>query len=232
MDTTRTEMLLGKEATEKLNRAAVAVFGLGGVGGYALEALVRAGIGRFVLVDSDTFAPSNLNRQILATEASIGRLKTEVAEERIHSINPNAEVQTHAIFFLPENADGFDFSKYDYVIDAIDTVSAKMELVRRCQRAGTPIISSMGTGNKLDPTRFEVSDIYKTSVCPLAKAMRTLCRKEGLAPFKVVYSKEEAITPMQAENGETKKPAVGSCSFVPSVAGLILAGEVIKDIIK
>ena len=232
----RTEMLLGKEAVEKLNKSRVAVFGIGGVGGYALEALVRAGVGEIDIIDSDDVAVSNINRQILATTETVGQKKVEVAEKRAKEINPDVKINKFPIFYLPETADTFDFSKYDYVIDAIDTVSGKMELVKRANEVGTPIICSMGTGNKLDPTAFEVADIHKTSVCPLAKVMRGLCKKAGIKHLKVVYSKELPITPHEIESAEKKgiagRTPPASCSFVPPVAGFILAGEVIKDLIK
>lgn len=230
----RTEMLFGKEAFEKIQQAHIAVFGLGGVGGYAVEALARAGVGRIDIIDNDTVALSNINRQIIATEATVGRLKTDVEEERILSINPKAEVRKFTVFYMPETASAFDLSEYDYIVDAIDTVAGKMELIKQAEKVETPIICSMGTGNKTDPTRFEVSDIYKTSVCPLAKVIRSLCRKNGIKKLKVVYSKEEPITPIASEDAEIKGTAgrlsPASCSFVPPVAGFILAGEVIKDI--
>ena len=232
----RTEMLLGKEAIEKLNKSRVAIFGIGGVGGYALEALVRAGVGEIDIIDSDEVALSNINRQILATTETVGKLKVDVAEARAKEINPNVKINKYPIFYLPETAHLFDFSNYDYVIDAIDTVKGKMELVKRANEVGTPIICSMGTGNKLDPTAFEVTDIHKTSVCPLAKVMRGLCKKEGIKHLKVVYSKEIPITPHEIEGAEQKGTAgrisPASCSFVPPVAGFILAGEVVKDIIE
>ena len=232
----RTEMLLGKEALEKLNRSRVAVFGIGGVGGYALEALVRAGVGEIDVIDSDDVAVSNINRQILATTKTVGQKKVDVAEERAKEINPDVKINKYPVFYLPETADLFDFTKYDYVIDAIDTVSGKMELIRRANECKTPIICSMGTGNKLDPTAFEVADIHKTSVCPLAKVIRQNCKKEGIRHLKVVYSKEIPITPHSVDGaelkGKTGRTSPASCSFVPPVAGLILAGEVIKDLIK
>ena len=231
----RTEMLLGKEAIEKLKKSRVAIFGIGGVGGYALEALVRAGVGEIDIIDSDEVALSNINRQILATTETVGQLKVDVAEARAKEINPDVKINKYPIFYLPETAHLFDFSNYDYVIDAIDTVKGKMELVKRANEVGTPIICSMGTGNKLDPTAFEVADIHKTSVCPLAKVMRGLCKKEGIKHLKVVYSKEIPITPHEIEGAEQKGTAGrvshASCSFVPPVAGFILAGEVVKDII-
>lgn len=238
----RTERLIGQENIEKLAAARVAVFGIGGVGGFTVEALARSGIGHIELVDHDTVALSNLNRQIIATHDTIGRDKVDVMKERILSINPDAEVTVHKCFFLPENKDEFDFTKYTYVVDAVDTVTAKLTIIEEAKKAGVPVISSMGTGNKLDPTKFEVADISKTSVCPLAKVMRRELKKRGISHVKVVYSKEEAISPSVEENasqcgeqnGENtigrKKIAPGSISYVPSVAGLIIAGEVIKDI--
>ena len=232
----RTEMLLGKEALKKLNSSRVAVFGIGGVGGYALEALVRAGVGEIDIIDSDDVAISNINRQILATVNTVGKKKVDVAEARAKEINPEVKINKHPIFYLPETAHIFDFTKYDYIIDAIDTVSGKMELIRRANECSTPIICSMGTGNKLDPTAFEVADIYKTSVCPLAKVIRQNCKKEGIKHLKVVYSKEMPLTPQEVENAEKKgtsgRTSPASCSFVPPVAGFILAGEVITDIIN
>jgi len=238
----RTAKLIGKENIERLASARVAVFGIGGVGGFTVEALARSGIGHIELIDHDTVALSNLNRQIIATRDTIGRDKVEVMKERILSINPDAEVVVHKCFFLPENKDEFDFSKFTYVVDAVDTVTAKIAIIEEAKKAGVPVISSMGTGNKLDPTKFEVEDISKTSVCPLAKVMRRELKKRGISHVKVVYSKEEAITPTEEnvallgseQNNEVterrKKIAPGSISFVPSVAGLIIAGEVIKDI--
>ena len=233
----RTERLLGSAAMEKLKSSRVAVFGIGGVGGFAVEALVRAGIGAIDLIDNDTVALSNLNRQIIATHDTVGRPKTEVMAERIARISPDTRVRVFQTFYLPENADQFDFKDYDYVIDAIDTVTGKIGLVMQAAAAGTPIISSMGTGNKLDPTALEVSDIYRTSVCPLAKVMRTELKKRGIRSLKVVYSRELPMTPAPEQSPETgasqgagKKRAPASISFVPSVAGLILAGEVIKDL--
>ena len=232
----RTKMLLGREALEKLAKARVAVFGIGGVGGYALEALVRSGIGEIDIIDSDDVAVSNINRQILATANTVGQKKVDVAEARAKEINPDVKINKYPIFYFPDTAHLFDFKNYDYVIDAIDTVSGKMELIRRANECGTPIICSMGTGNKLDPSAFEVSDIHKTSVCPLAKVIRQNCKKEGIKHLKVVYSKEIPLTPHTLENAEHKGTAgrisPASCSFVPPVAGFILAGEVIKDIIS
>ena len=220
----RTERLIGQENIEKLASACVAVFGIGGVGGFTVEALVRSGIGHIELIDHDTVALSNLNRQIIATHDTIGRDKVDVMKERIYSINPDAEVTVHKCFFLPENKNEFDFTKYTYVVDAVDTVTAKLTIIEEAKKAGVPVISSMGTGNKLDPTKFEVADISKTSVCPLAKVMRRELKKRGVEKLKVVYSEEEPSTPA----GDARLPA--SISFVPSVSGLIIAGEVIKDI--
>ncbi|MBQ9979320.1 MAG: tRNA threonylcarbamoyladenosine dehydratase [Clostridia bacterium] len=232
----RNEMLFGKEALKKLNSSRVAVFGIGGVGGYALEALVRAGVGEIDIVDSDLVATSNINRQIIATAETVGKKKVDVAEARAKAINPDVKINQFDVFYLPETAHLFDFKNYDYVIDAIDTVSGKMELIRRANECGTPIICSMGTGNKLDPTAFEVADIHKTSVCPLAKVIRQNCKREGIKHLKVVYSKEIPAALHQVENAETKgntgRTSPASCSFVPPVAGFILAGEVIKDLIK
>lgn len=232
----RTEMLLGKDAVEKLKNSRVAIFGIGGVGGYALEALVRAGIGEIDIIDSDDVAVSNINRQILATTKTVGQKKVDVAEARAKEINPDIKINKYPIFYLPETADTFDFANYDYIIDAIDTVSGKMELIKRANEIGTPIICSMGTGNKLDPSAFEVADIYKTSVCPLAKVMRGLCKKAGIKHLKVVYSKELPLTPHEIEGAEKKgtlgRTSPASCSFVPPVAGFILAGEVVKDLIS
>ena len=229
-------MLLGKEAVEKLKNSHVAVFGIGGVGGYALEALVRAGIGEIDIIDSDDVAVSNINRQILATTKTVGQKKVDVAEARAKEINPDIKINKYPIFYLPETANLFDFANYDYIIDAIDTVSGKMELIKRANEIGTPIICSMGTGNKLDPSAFEVADIYKTSVCPLAKVMRGLCKKAGIKHLKVVYSKELPLTPHEIEGAEKKgtlgRTSPASCSFVPPVAGFILAGEVVKDLIS
>lgn len=228
----RTERLIGEEAVNELKNKHVAVFGVGGVGGYACEALVRSGIGSFDLIDKDTVAESNINRQIIATRDTIGRSKTEVMKERMLSINPDVKVTIHDCFFLPETADDFDFAKYDYVIDAIDTITAKIELILRCKDAGTPIISAMGAGNKLDPARFKVADIYKTDVCPLAKVMRRELKKRGVKKLKVVYSDELSIKPAindEEDNGR-RKSTPGSISFVPGVAGLIIGGEVIKDL--
>lgn len=229
----RTELLIGKENVEKLNKSKVAIFGIGGVGSFVVEGLVRAGIENFVLIDHDTVSETNINRQIIATTKTIGMLKIEVAKERILEINPNAKVEIIKEFFMPESKGILDNS-IDYIVDAIDTVTAKIELIQRANKLNIPIISSMGTGNKLDPTKFEITDIYKTSVCPLAKVMRKELKQRGIKKLKVLYSKEEPIKPKEKsiENQEIKKQVPGSISFVPSVAGLIIAGEVIKDLIK
>jgi len=231
----RTEMLLGKTAMEKLKNARVAVFGVGGVGSYTVEALARSGVGSIDIIDNDTVALSNINRQIIANIHTVGKYKVDVAKERILSINPECRVNAYRTFYLPENSNEFDFGVYDYVVDAIDTVTAKISLVMKCNECNTPIISSMGTGNKLDPCMLEVSDIYKTSVCPLARVMRKELKDRGIKALKVVYSKEEPIKPNvpESESDKTsKKPIPASTSFVPSVAGLIIASEVIKDLVK
>lgn len=244
----RTQSLLGQEGMERLMAARVAVFGIGGVGGFAVEALARSGIGALDLIDSDTICESNLNRQIIALHSTLGRSKVEVMKERILDINPMAAVQVHNCFFLPENAKEFPFAEYDYVVDAVDTVTAKLELILRAKEAGTPIISCMGAGNKLDPTRFQVADIYQTKVCPLAKVMRRELKKRGVGQLKVVYSEEvpagieEEVQSLRSGEGSQmealkisrentpRRSIPGSTAFVPSVAGLILAGEVIQDI--
>lgn len=252
----RTEMLFGPEKMELLKNSKVCVFGIGGVGGYVVEALVRAGIGSVVIVDKDDVDISNLNRQIIALHSTIGQDKVDVMEKRIHDINPECVVEARKCFYLPDNADEFDFSQYSYVVDAVDTVTAKLLIVERAEAAGVPVISSIGTGNKLDPTRLQIADIYKTSVCPLAKVMRHECKKRGIKKLKVVYSTEEPIRPRNnmvndtADKNEAfietaegnyamdmdavakrKKDTPGSTSFVPSVAGLIIASEVIRDIV-
>lgn len=234
----RTELIIGKENVEKLHKAKVAIFGLGGVGSFVVEGLVRAGIGNFVLIDDDKVCLTNLNRQIIATRKTVGKPKVEVARDRILEINPDANVEIYQEFFMPES-EGILDETIDYVVDAVDTVTAKIELVVRANKLNIPIISCMGTGNKLDPTRFEVTNIYKTSVCPLAKVMRRELKARGIEKLKVVYSKEEPIKIKEYESKETKqkdsqskKQVPGSISFVPSVAGLIIAGEVIKDLIK
>lgn len=244
----RTQLLFGKEAMERLYNARVAVFGVGGVGGYTVEALARSGIGTLDLIDDDKVCLTNLNRQILATRKTVGKYKVDVAEERIHDINPDAVVNTYKTFYMPDTADQFDFSQYDYVVDAIDTVKGKLELVMQAQATGTPIISCMGAGNKLDPTRFRVADIYKTSGCPLARVMRTALRKRGVKHLKVVYSDEIPTRPIEDMSISCRSHCIcppgakhkcnerrdipGSTAFVPSVAGLIIAGEVVKDLAK
>ena len=230
----RTELLLGESAMHKLKNSHIAIFGVGGVGGYALEALVRSGVGAIDIIDNDTVSISNLNRQIIATSDTLGLLKVDVAKARALSINPDIKISAFNVFYSPETENDFDFSKYDYVIDAIDTVTGKISLVMRCEEAKTPIISSMGAGNKLDACAFEVSDIYKTCVCPLAKVMRKELKDRGIKKLKVVYSKEIPIKPqgVQSETIPGKRQTPGSISFVPSVVGLIIAGEVIKDLIK
>lgn len=231
MQFSRTALLLGDGAIEKLKNSRVAVFGVGGVGGYVVEALARSGVGTLDLIDKDTVSVSNINRQIIALHSTIGQLKTEVAALRAKDINPDIVVHTHNVFYLPETAQNFDFSAYDYVVDAIDTVSGKIALVEQAKECSTPIISSMGAGNKLDATAFEVADIAKTSVCPLARVMRRELKKRGIEHLKVVYSKEEPL-PSPLTDEESGKAIPGSIAFVPSVVGLIIAGEVIKDLVK
>ena len=242
----RTELLLGRDAMERLSQSRVAVFGIGGVGGYVCEALVRSGVGAIDLIDDDRVCLTNLNQQIIATRKTVGRLKAEVMQERILEINPKVNVQVHACFFLPENADTFSFADYDYVVDAVDTVSAKLSLVEKCVQAHTPVISCMGAGNKLDPTAFRVADIYRTSVDPLARVMRRELKKRGIRKLKVVYSEEPPIRPIEdmaiscrthcicppgtKRHCTDRRDIPGSNAFVPAVAGLIIAGEVIKDL--
>ena len=242
----RTQLLLGQEGMEKLYRARVAVFGIGGVGGYTVEALARSGVGTLDLIDDDKVCLTNLNRQIFATRKTVGQYKVDVAQQRILEINPKAVVHTYKTFYAPQTAEQFDFSQYDYVVDAIDTVTGKLELVEQAEKAGVPIISSMGAGNKMDPTAFEVADIYETSVCPLARVMRKELKKRGIKKLKVVYSKEPPMTPIEdmavscrtncicppgTERKCTQRRQVpGSNAFVPSVVGLIIAGEVVKDL--
>lgn len=240
----RTELILGKDAIKKLAASRVAVFGVGGVGGYAVEALARSGIGALDLIDSDKICLSNINRQLIATQSNIGQYKVDEAKKRVLSINPDCTVRTYKVFYLPETEDMFDFSQYDYVVDAIDTVSGKLALVENAKKTGTPVISSMGAGNKLDPTAFRVADIYSTSVDPLARIMRYECRKRKIDRLKVVYSCEKPICPKgeEASDGNGEKPSdvnakskprrsvPGSTAFVPSVVGFIIAGEVIKDL--
>lgn len=228
----RSELLLGEENMSRLKNARVAVFGIGGVGGYVTEALARTGIGKLDLFDNDTVSETNLNRQIIALTDTVGQYKVDVMKERIARINPEAEVNAYRTFYMPENSGDYDFTQYDYIVDAIDTVTAKIELAVRAAEAGTPIIASMGTGNKLDPTAFEVADIYKTSVCPLARVMRRELKQRGIKKLKVVYSREEPLKPAQSSEVTAKRNVPGSLAFVPSVAGLIIAGEVIKDIIN
>lgn len=242
----RTQLLLGKEGIDRLAEAKVAVFGIGGVGGYVVEALARSGVGSFVLVDDDKVCLTNLNRQIIATRSTVGKYKTDVMRDRILDINPQAQVEVRQCFYLPENADEFDFSEYSYVVDAVDTVTAKLEIIMRAKEAGTPVISSMGAGNKLDPTKFQVADIYDTTICPLARVMRRELRKRNVKNLKVVYSTEKSIRPLEdmsiscrtncicppgAKHKCTERRDIpGSVAFVPSVAGLIIAGEVVKDL--
>lgn len=230
----RTQLLLGADGMEKLKNARVAVFGIGGVGGYAVEALARSGVGALDLIDKDEISTTNINRQIIATYSTVGMPKVEAAAQRVRDINPACTVRTYQMFYVPDTAEQFDFAQYDYVIDAIDTVTGKIALVMQAQQTNTPIISSMGTGNKLDPTAFAVTDLYKTSFCPLARIMRKELRKRGVDHLKVVYSQEEALTPEGAteELPQGRRSIPGSVAFVPSVAGLILAGEVIKDIVN
>ena len=242
----RTELLLGKDAMQRLYHARVAVFGIGGVGGYVVEALARSGVGAFDLIDDDKVCLTNINRQIIATRQTIGKYKVDVMEERIHLINPEAQVVGHKCFYLPETADQFDFSQYDYVVDAVDTVTAKIEIIMRAKEANVPVISCMGAGNKLDASAFQVADIYKTKMCPLAKVMRRELKARGVKKLKVVYSEEKPVRPLEDMSISCRKHCVcppgtarkcterrdipGSIAFVPSVAGLILAGEVVKDL--
>lgn len=223
----RTELLLGEKSVENLAKKRIAVFGAGGVGGFVCEGLVRAGVGSLDIIDKDTVALSNINRQLIALHSTVGMNKVDVLEKRLKDINPNLVLRKYKCFFLPETSDSFDFREYDYVVDAIDTVTGKIELVLKAKEAGVPVISAMGAGNKLDPTAFQVADIYKTSVCPLARVMRRELKKRGIEKLKVVYSKEEPLKPDFAE-GEEVVP--GSVSFVPSVMGLIIAGEIVKDL--
>lgn len=228
----RTELLLGEEAMSKLEQATVAVFGVGGVGGYVVEALARSGVQKFMLIDNDTVSLSNINRQIIALHSTVGRLKVDVMKERILDINPQAEVEVRNMFFLPENSNEIDFSSFDYVVDAVDTITAKIEIIMKAKEAGVPVISSMGAGNKLDACGFKVSDIYKTNVCPLAKVMRRELKARGVKKLKVVYSEEQPLSPDTGslQSPDEKKRIPGSVAFVPSVVGLIIAGEVIKEI--
>ncbi len=242
----RTELVFGKNAMEILENSRVAVFGVGGVGGFTVEALARSGVGAIDLIDDDKVCLTNINRQIIATRSTVGKYKVDVAEARILDINPKCKVTTHKTFYMPDTKDEFDFTEYDYIVDAIDTVKGKLELVMNAKAAGVPIISSMGAGNKVDPTAFEVTDIFKTSVCPLARVMRYECKKRGIRKLKVVYSKEKPIRPVEdmaiscrqhcicppgtARKCTQRRDIPGSTAFVPSVVGLIVAGEVIKDL--
>ena len=232
----RTEMLIGPEAVNALSSAHVIVFGVGGVGGYVCEALARSGVGELTIVDKDVVSESNINRQIIALHSTIGKYKTEVMKERMLDINPNIKVNVRNCFYLPENAHEFDFLDYDYVVDCVDTVTAKLEIITRAKALNVPVISAMGAGNKLDPSAFKVADVFKTNVCPLAKVMRRELKKRGINRLKVVYSEEQPLTPRFAENSteesneKIRKVAPGSIAFVPSVAGMIIAGEVIKDL--
>lgn len=231
----RTAFLLGEEGMNKLKNATVAVFGLGGVGGYVVEALARCGIGKLVLVDHDTISITNINRQILATQKTVGMDKAEAAKQRVLDIDPDIQVVARKEFFGPDTMDSFDFTQYSYVVDAIDTVTGKLALVKAAKEASVPIISSMGTGNKLDPSKFQIADITKTSVCPLARIMRKECAKRGIKHLKVLFSTEDPITPLntsEEEMPEGRRALPGSVSFVPSVAGLMIAGEVVKDLVK
>lgn len=229
----RTELLIGSEALKKLENSHIAVFGIGGVGGYIAEALARSGVGKLDIFDNDIVSLTNINRQIIATHKTIGMPKVEAMKQRIADINPSAQVNAYQTFYMPENSSEFDFSKYDYIADAVDTVTAKIEIAVQAQKCGTPLISSMGAGNKLNPAMFEVSDIYKTSVCPLAKVMRRELKARGIKKLKVVYSKEQPLKPVgETEEISAKRAVPGSTAFVPSVAGLIMASEIIKDIIR
>ena len=244
----RTELLFGSEAMERLKQKRVAVFGIGGVGGYAVEALARSGIGALDLIDDDKICLTNLNRQIFALRTTVGKYKTDVAEQRVHDICPDIKVYNHKCFYMPDTSDQFDFKNYDYIIDAIDTVTGKLEIIMKAKEAGVPVISCMGAGNKLDPTAFRVADIYDTKVCPLARTMRHECKKRGIRKLKVVYSEEQPIRPIEdmeiscrtncicppgtARKCTVRRDIPGSTAFVPSVAGLIIAGEVIKDLLK
>ncbi|MCR5676164.1 MAG: tRNA threonylcarbamoyladenosine dehydratase [Lachnospiraceae bacterium] len=229
----RTELLLGTEAIESLHKKRVAVFGIGGVGGYVCEALVRSGIGAFDLIDDDRVCLTNLNRQIIATTKTVGKYKVEVMRDRMLEINPDAKVTIHQCFFLPENADDFPFHEYDYVVDAVDTVTAKIELILRAQSAGVPVISAMGAGNKLDAGKLKIADIYDTKTCPLARVMRRELKKRNVRSLKVVYSDEQPVRPAETQQDRTERRSVpGSTAFVPAVAGLLIAGEIVRDLIN
>ena len=226
----RIEMLLGDAAIKRLQQSRVAVFGVGGVGGFAAEALVRSGVGAIDIFDNDTVSVSNLNRQIIALHSTVGQAKVDVMRARLMDINPALQVTAHQMFYMPENADQVDLSQYDYVIDAVDTVAAKIELAVRAEKANVPCISAMGAGNKLDPTKIEITDIYKTSACPLARVMRRELKNRGVKALKVAYSTEPALTPLFQPEGETRRATPGSTAFVPSVMGLIIAGQVVRDL--
>ena len=231
----RTELLIGETAVKKLHNSHVAVFGVGGVGGYVCEALVRSGIGEFDLVDSDTVATSNLNRQIIALHSTVDKYKVDAMKERMLDINPNVKVNVHRCFYLPENADNFDFGKYDYIVDAVDTVTAKIEIIMRAKSLGIPVISAMGAGNKLDPSKFKVADIYDTKVCPLCRVMRRELKQRDVDSLKVVYSEEEPIKNSEMQNveeGSSRRSTPGSTAFTPAACGLVIASEVVKDLIK
>ena len=234
----RTELLIGKEGVDKLKNSKIAVFGIGGVGSFVVEGLVRSGVSNLVLIDNDTVDLTNLNRQLIATRKTIGKYKVDVMKERILEINPDAKVETYKEFFMPDSKTEIIKEDLSYVVDCIDTVTAKIEIIKRCNKLGIPIISSMGTGNKLDPSKLKITDIYKTNICPLAKVMRKELRKREISKLKVIYSEEEPITPDEKieeickEEGTKKKQVPGSVSFVPSVAGLMIAGEIVRDIIK
>ena len=233
----RTKLIYGEKAMDRLAKARVAVFGVGGVGGYVVEALARSGIGALDIIDNDKVCLSNINRQIIATTKTVGMFKVDAAKERISEISPDCEVRTYKTFYLPDTQDQFDFKEYDYVVDAIDTVTGKLTIIENAKRAGVPVISSMGAGNKVNPSAFEVADLYKTSVCPLAKVMRKECKKRGIDSLKVVYSKEPPIEPINdyidsSEMAPGRRSIPGSTAFAPSVAGLIIAGEIVNDLCK
>lgn len=228
----RTEILIGPDAMQRLHSARVALFGVGGVGGHAAEALIRAGVGSLTLIDNDTISLTNLNRQLIALHSTIGQSKVDAMAQRLRDINPNAEITCLPMFYLPENADAIDLSHFDYVVDAVDTVAAKLELITRCNALGVPLICAMGAGNKLDPTKIVVTDIFKTDTCPLARVIRTECKKRGIRRLKVAYSTEPALKPVPSGEDSPRRATPGSMSFVPSAMGLIIAGEVVRDLIK